>query len=111
MRVALERKVRVTIGYGIKSGHYDDDMDLQVKREFDRLSNKFDNFAVKRLGDTHAKILVKDRDFFVVTSFNWLSFRGDPEKQFREEWGTIVESRGLTEDFLKQQLYPRLGIR
>jgi hypothetical protein len=111
LRAALSRNVRVTIGYGIKSGRYDEDIDVPVKREFDRLSNRFDNFVVKRLGDTHAKILVKDREFFVVTSFNWLSFRGDPDKQFREEWGTIVESRGLTEDFLKQQLYPRLGLR
>lgn len=110
LATTLKRGVLVTIGYGIKRGKYDEDMDALVKRDFEELKKKFDNFSVKRLGDTHAKILVKDRDYFVVTSFNWLSFRGDPERQFREEWGTIIESRGLTEDFLRQQLYPRLGI-
>jgi hypothetical protein len=110
LRSALGRGVRVTIGYGIKGGQIDEDMDPQVKKQFEGLSRQYDSFMVKRLGNTHAKILVKDHDFFVVTSFNWLSFRGDPDKQFREEWGTIVESRGLTEDFLKQQLHRRLGI-
>ena len=43
-----------------------------------------------RLGDTHAKILIKDDDWLVITSFNWLSFRGDPKRTFREEWGTRV---------------------
>ena len=49
--------------------------------------------------DTHAKVLVKDSDFFVITSFNWLSFRGDPSKAFREEWGTIVRDPPLVDDF------------
>ena len=107
---ALDRGVQVRVGYGISRDDSASDIDLQVRRDFDRLSAKYENFVVKRLGDTHAKILVKDREFFVVTSFNWLSFRGDPSKQFREEWGTFVESRELTEDFLKQ-LYPRFGLQ
>jgi hypothetical protein len=26
-----------------------------------------------------------------VTSFNWLSFRGDPDKTFRDEQGTLIQ--------------------
>jgi phosphatidylserine/phosphatidylglycerophosphate/cardiolipin synthase-like enzyme len=42
------------------------------------------------LGDTHAKILISDRKFAISTSFNWLSFRGDRSRTFRDERGTIV---------------------
>ena len=57
---------------------------------------------VRRLGDTHAKVLIKDSDFFVITSFNWLSFRGDPSKPFREEWGTMVRDPTLVDDFYSE---------
>ena len=43
-----------------------------------------------RFGDTHAKVLVCDRSFAIVTSFNWLSFRGDPRRSFRDERGMHV---------------------
>ena len=107
-RNALEKGVQINIGYGIKSGVIDQDMDPAVGRQLDELSREFPNLVVRRLGDTHAKILVKDSEYFVVTSFNWLSFRGDPDRRFREEWGTIVRSRGLTEDFVAK-ISPRLS--
>jgi len=44
-----------------------------------------------RLGNTHAKVLIKDSEFLAVTSFNWLSFRGDPGRTFRDEQGTLVQ--------------------
>ncbi|MBD0394663.1 MAG: hypothetical protein ICV52_12615, partial [Microcoleus sp. C1-bin4] len=42
------------------------------------------------LGDTHAKILISDVKFAVTTSFNWLSFKGDRDRTFRDERGTLV---------------------
>jgi phosphatidylserine/phosphatidylglycerophosphate/cardiolipin synthase-like enzyme len=42
------------------------------------------------LGDTHAKILISDAKFAVTTSFNWLSFKGDRDRTFRDERGTLV---------------------
>jgi phosphatidylserine/phosphatidylglycerophosphate/cardiolipin synthase-like enzyme len=35
-------------------------------------------------GNTHEKVLIVDHEFMVVTSFNWLSFRG--------EWGQRDEA-------------------
>ena len=35
-------------------------------------------------------MLVCDRTFMVVTSFNWLSFKGDPKRTFRDERGLLV---------------------
>ena len=53
-------------------------------------SAMYPNFVLKRLGDTHAKILVVDDRFVIVTSFNWLSYKGDPNLPFRDERGTLV---------------------
>lgn len=43
-----------------------------------------------RLANTHAKILIFD-DQCITTSFNWLSFRGDPNRTYRMEEGTLVQ--------------------
>jgi hypothetical protein len=50
-----------------------------------------------RLGNTHAKVLIKDSDFAAVTSFNWLSFKGDPNRTFRDEQGTLLQEQGLVD--------------
>jgi hypothetical protein len=54
------------------------------------LSEKFTALRFVGLGDTHAKVLILDHRYLVVTSFNWLSFRGDPAKPFRDERGVLV---------------------
>ena len=51
----------------------------------------YPHFCLVRLGNTHAKVLIKDSEFLAVTSFNWLSFRGDPGRTFRDEQGTLVQ--------------------
>jgi hypothetical protein len=37
----------------------------------------------------HAKILIHD-ETWISTSFNWLSFRGDSDRTYRMEEGTLV---------------------
>lgn len=88
---ALRRNVNVYIGYGL--GEVDremNDSDRRAEQDLVRLSEKFSNFKLVRLGNTHAKVLVCDREFVVTTSFNWLSFRGDPNRTFRDEQGMFV---------------------
>lgn len=87
---ALKRNVEVYIGYGLGE---DDDAwpaDQRAEKELQQLAAKFKNFKFQRLGDTHAKVLICDDRFAVVTSFNWLSFRGDAKRTFRDERGTYV---------------------
>jgi hypothetical protein len=48
-------------------------------------------------GDTHAKVLIKDSDFSVVSSFNWLSFKGDPSRTFRDEQDLKVQDANFIE--------------
>jgi hypothetical protein len=88
----LKRGVQVFIGYGL--GENDDkkhSCDIQAENNLQKLANQYKtNFLLKRLGDTHAKILISDAKFAVTTSFNWLSFKGDRDRTFRDERGTLV---------------------
>ncbi len=91
----LKQKVQVFIGYGL--GKNDDDKkyqsDIQAEKNIQKLANQYkENFKLKRLGDTHAKILISDTKFAVTTSFNWLSFKGDRDRTFRDERGTLVSA-------------------
>ena len=46
-----------------------------------------------KLSNTHEKVLIKDNEYMVITSFNWLSFKGSPDKGFRQETGYYTESK------------------
>ncbi len=93
---AIERLCRndvvVTIGYGIGSSDADERPRDRVAREaLHAIAVRWQSCTVERLGDTHAKILIKDQEHYIVGSFNWLSFRGDRDKPFREEIGVLVQ--------------------
>ncbi len=100
----LKRGVKVFIGYGL--GEKEDDKkqqkwDIQAEDKLIKIASQSKkSFILKRLGDTHAKILISDTKFAVATSFNWLSFRGDPNRTFRDERGTLVsETQKINELF------------
>ena len=100
----LEQGVDVFIGWGIEKLTKDDeDIDFNVKKVFDTLTKRYPNaFHARRLGGTHAKILISDSHFAVITSFNWLSFRGDPDRTVRDERGTVVRTREEIESLFSE---------
>lgn len=87
----LERRLRagvvVTIahGYGVDDSGSDD----QALQRLTNLAGRYSEFTFVRLKNSHAKILISD-GAWVTTSFNWLSFRGDAERTYRMEEGTMV---------------------
>lgn len=88
----LERGVNVRIEYGIgRVDRNEKDSDKSARGHLESLSKTYENFSLIKRGNSHAKVLLVDDKYFVTTSFNWLSFRGDPDQPFREEWGTYVE--------------------
>jgi hypothetical protein len=99
LETRLREGVDVYIGYGIGQVPNKDEMPVQ---KLQALADKYKNMTFKFLGDTHAKILIKDNDWYIITSFNWLSFRGDPNRTFREEWGTLVSDSHMVETFFKK---------
>lgn len=96
----LERRLRqgttVTIAHGY--GPDDRGSDDSALRSLRNLQRRFPDLCdVARLENTHAKILVWDSSW-VLTSFNWLSFRGDPARTYRMEEGTLIRDRDLVDD-------------
>ncbi len=92
LTACLNRGVEVIIAYGIgRDDPGERDPDRLARESLEALAKAFDNFRLVRKGNTHAKVLLVDDAYFVTTSFNWLSFRGDPNQPMREEEGTLVE--------------------
>lgn len=106
----LQREVRVTIAFGFgKVDREEREEDSKARQDLERLANEYANLRLVRKSNIHAKVLLVDSRFFVTTSFNWLSFRGDPNQPLREEEGTYVEGPGLVEEYF-QKLETRLLI-
>ncbi len=96
-RELMDREVELWIGYGINEAGEGQgnkrkrELDREATEKLARLSVDYpESFRLKLLGDTHAKVLVCDSRFAVITSFNWLSFRGDEALDFRDERGCYV---------------------
>ena len=85
----LRRNVSVHIGFGYGRESEDTRSDKRSVQSLGNLANRFENLTFVRLKNTHSKILVSDEKV-VITSFNWLSFAGDPERTYRMETGTEV---------------------
>lgn len=92
LETLLRKGVLVYIGYGISEDETQNliPSDIAARKKLRDLDQMFSNFTFKRLGNTHAKVLIKDSEFAAITSFNWLSFKGDPSRTFRDEQGTLL---------------------
>ena len=99
LETLLRKGVQVHIGHGITphATRNPDAGDVAAKGKLEALSTKYSNFTFVRLGNTHAKVLIKDREFAAVSSFNWLSFKGDPKRTFRDEQGIVLQSEDLVD--------------
>lgn len=108
LTLLLLRGCHVAIGWGL--GPEADDRCLnhprnrEVISHLDQIAGQHKNFLFTRLGDTHAKVLVVDRLFCVRTSFNWLSFRGDPDRTFRDEQGFCVTRASIVDEVYAENL-------
>jgi phosphatidylserine/phosphatidylglycerophosphate/cardiolipin synthase-like enzyme len=110
LEATLRRGVKVYIGYGISGDENRSNEDSRGIRLLMGLSGKFSNFILTRLGNTHAKVLIKDSEFAATTSFNWLSFKGDPNRTFRDEQGVLI-TKALEVDRKFNELVSRFPIK
>jgi len=104
----LQRGVNVTIIYGISDSDPNERARDKAAREgLEALAWAFPNFKFVKRGDTHAKILLVDRRFVIITSFNWLSYKGDSNLPLREEEGYLLEdSAAVDECYEKRMSFP-----
>lgn len=96
----LERRLRQGVKVTIAHGYGPDDRgsDESAVRSLTNMQERFpDHLDLARLENTHAKILVWD-DSWVLTSFNWLSFKGDPARTYRMEEGTLIRVPSLVDE-------------
>lgn len=92
IKEAVKRKVWVIIGYGMPlmpNEKREDFIGKEATAEFAKLQQLDGSRLYMEWIDSHAKILLCDRQFSVVSSFNFLSYRGD--KFLRKETGTYSE--------------------
>lgn len=106
LQLACKRHVQIHIGFGIGGdGPQQRPPDPHPEGRLRGLAKAYDNFTLTELGNTHAKILIFD-DVWATTSFNWLSFRGDPDRTYRQEEGLLVRIKeqvdAAYEDFRQQ---------
>jgi hypothetical protein len=64
LRRACKRGVAISIGFGLGEDPGERPQDKEARQMLERLSEELELLNVCRLGDTHAKVLVKDSDFF-----------------------------------------------
>jgi len=103
---ALDRGVRIFVGYGISEDKEFAKNDEQAVQRLEELAERNDNFSLGLLGNTHAKVLAVDDSFAVIGSFNWLSFRGDPSMGFRDERSFLVRDAEIV-----GQLFEQYGVQ
>jgi hypothetical protein len=101
----LARGVSVVIGYGLGHDEGEAPRDRDARKRLHDLASRHANLTVRRLGDTHAKVLIKDSKFSVVGSFNWLSFKGDRNRAFREELGYLVAIPERVDDLFARLMH------
>lgn len=102
---------RVIIGYGISEEEDSDKFTIDRLKEI--AAKKYrGKLELKALNNTHEKVLLMDNKFLVITSFNWLSFKGDPKRGFRQETGIYTESKESIKAMKENLSQPdRLGIQ
>lgn len=107
---ALQRRTRVILGYGISEKKDNDKWILNQLRNIQHKRSYGKNLMLIRLSNTHEKVLIKDNEYMVITSFNWLSFKGDPNRGFRQETGYYTESKEAIRQ-MKDNLSNRMSIK
>ncbi|MEA5487637.1 MULTISPECIES: phospholipase D-like domain-containing protein [Pseudanabaena] len=95
----LKRNIQVYIYYGIKGSNQQNDR--RSIENLEELSERHKYFQFKKAKNTHRKILVCDSRFGIVTSFNFLSFRADPNLTYRDELGVIIRDKSTIEDLFQ----------
>ncbi len=113
LEALLKSGVEVYIGYGIekadgngKRNAAKDKPDITPRAETDlrQLADRYKNFHFVHVGNTHRKSLVCDDQFAVVTSFNWLSYKGDSQGSPRDERGIVFRKKHHVERLATEEL-------
>jgi hypothetical protein len=107
LRRALARGVSVLIGYGMGDENRESQGGFAAGvQRLEGLRARFkDRFTLRYLPSkgrpSHAKVLICDAEYFILTSFNWLSFKGDEGRAFRNEQGVLIKEATAVQEALE----------
>lgn len=114
LEALLRNGVDVYIGYGLSEddgkvkandqARSKSPISKRAKSDLESLQRRFKNFRFRFVGNTHRKFLVCDSKFAVSTSFNWLSFLGDPKARARDESGLLIAKPEYVEEMFRDAL-------
>ena len=110
LEALLRGGVKVYIGYGLVDEDGKDRaggklaITAKAERDLNDLAKRFKNLTFAFIGNTHRKVLVSDCRYAVTTSFNWLSFKGDPRDKPRDEAGIYIAKSDYIESTFKDCL-------
>lgn len=100
----LKRKVKVHIIYGYKQTPGSMKNDNWSIKKLEDLMHNYKNLNFKKTTNSHRKQVVCDDKFAIVTSFNFLSFRADPNLTYRDELGVILRDEQTIEDLFESAI-------
>lgn len=113
LEALLKSGVEVFIGYGIEkadahgrrnTANEKPDISPRAEADLKKLAQMYKSFHFVYVGNTHRKSLVCDDQFAVVTSFNWLSYKGDSRGSPRDERGIVFRKKHHVERLLAEEL-------
>jgi phosphatidylserine/phosphatidylglycerophosphate/cardiolipin synthase-like enzyme len=85
----IARGVEVWMGYGFGDPDHREEHTLKLLHRIQK-GRGGKNLRLRRLAESHAKVVICDEAYMITTSFNWLSFAGDPNRGNRVEFGTLT---------------------
>ncbi|TDY11960.1 hypothetical protein [Meridianimaribacter flavus] len=96
---ALKRNVNVIVLYGIEEK---DEHHRKAEKEMERLTSLYVNFHLihlpthfdkignSKMTGTHKKLIIKDNDYYINGSFNFLSFNKEQGQKIANEESTLI---------------------
>ena len=94
----LKKGIEIKFFYGMGK---QTDLDKKSKDFLLLVKNKYGNlldFSTNNDINDHSKVIICDREWMIVTSFNWTSFKGDKNREERKERGSFINKK---EEILK----------
>lgn len=120
LEALLRQGVDVYVGYGLEDGEGGGGgggrgtgtdaarnkmaITAAAEKDLKQLAERYKNFRFVFVGNTHQKTLVSDDAFAVITSFNWLSFKGDPRDKPRDEGGAVIRKKAYVDNVFEKGL-------
>ena len=104
LKETLKRKVQIHIIYGYKETPGSMKNDSWSIKQLENLMHNYKNLTFQKTTNSHRKQIVCDDKFAIVTSFNFLSFRADPNLTYRDELGVILRDKQTIEDLFESAI-------